>query len=576
MNVQKDIRKDTKIKLNLFNCSELKNLKITQTKYSIVVQGEDYCKMYEKIKNVEILEENNQIFVHTTLGELKNKLNSKSPNIKLTKLLNNVFFYENNKNEKIFFNNEKNINKINCFANLVNKLEQYELSIKQKEYLLYKENLIIINTNSSLNFRNSKYFVEEYKNYQIQKKIKGGIVFYDFISKDEFQKTFNKIDNLTDDIVKNLFIFDSSDLYLINECAKIKNNKSRLIIYHPTNDILIKIKDFKKYDVIDPYFIWIILPQKSIHSIIHGLDLIQLLSTLFWENNNFFFEKKTIESLSEIIFEITDKTNSCASTSTNTNANQIDNDNKNSHEKNNMGKITIEKIRYKLTSSEKKLFPSITYEDLSILDKICIYNLDNKMPKKIFECNECPICCANLEENKNNIFKSYLSCGHLFCSECVIRSMKIKQCCPSCRFITKLEKINIPDLKSNKVKILLKIITRILCDKILEKPKIILIYVDSCLFTKKITNFVKNNIENINCVGMDKNNVNNRDNINTDKILVCSIDKEFLIKNIKNISDIIVFTTTKYILKNESLGYDFCNQLNGVKLWLPICKDVEI
>ena len=55
----------------------------------------------------------------------------------------------------------------------------------------------------------------------------------------------------------------------------------------------------------------------------------------------------------------------------------------------------------------------------------------------------------------------------------------------------------------------------------------------------------------------------------TKRVLICTIDKSYLCQNIKTIKNIIVLINiSDYVLKPESLGYDYCYNNSDIKLWL--------
>ena len=88
-------------------------------------------------------------------------------------------------------------------------------------------------------------------------------------------------------------------------------------------------------------------------------------------------------------------------------------------------KIKIEKLGYKLTDLEKNVMNTISYDNISSVDKLCLYNLGKQYPNTLKHdiANDiyCNICASSID----NINISYLSCGHIFCSSCVLRIINI-------------------------------------------------------------------------------------------------------------------------------------------------------
>ena len=63
--------------------------------------------------------------------------------------------------------------------------------------------------------------------------------------------------------------------------------------------------------------------------------------------------------------------------------------------------------------------------------------LENEKLKNKNLTNECSICCSNINNNEVCLTK----CGHLFCYDCIYKSIDYNNKCPTCR-----EKLNIEEL----------------------------------------------------------------------------------------------------------------------------------
>jgi len=72
--------------------------------------------------------------------------------------------------------------------------------------------------------------------------------------------------------------------------------------------------------------------------------------------------------------------------------------------------------------------------NINLLISIILYTLNNidtilKLfyKKKIYECEDCPICMEEIKEEKD-----VLVCGHVFHKNCILEWKKIKSACPFC------------------------------------------------------------------------------------------------------------------------------------------------
>ena len=539
------------IKLEFFDCSELKNIKTTNLANKFMVQGEDYCKMYDKLKNVSIVMTNDKLEIETNIDVLKKKLLNYDSNKKFKKLFNYFLEYEEKKNKILFLEQLKQKSfKIKKYELFLEHIEKYENIIKSQNISF--QNLNFIDPNKlNVNTSNNKFNIlvnpdksinvvhqnSNHDNY-IKKNFIGGIIF----------ANYNKI-------ISNNYMIVSN----INDIDNLKNNKNKkIIIFHPTNDLLKKISNIVQNNKYDD-FIWIILPTNI--QIKHcGFDIDDLACFLFKDHLNPILNKINVDTMFDtlqnnkinISFEIEDESM------------------KKLVKIENKIEIVVEKIKYKLSDVEKSICPEITNENIKMINKIFMYNLDkldksyksNKLKKiQNNEILECPICCVDLISNP--ILQSYTICGHLFCSHCMLKIIGSKQNCPNCRNNLNFSDINIPNLILTKFKILIKLIRKLIKQK---NTSNILIYVDNYTLSKHLTKY----INNLNNLDVKCENLNEKSEYlnNSNNLIICPINKENMVKNIKNIENIIIFTTEDYSLKYESLGYNYFNNINGVKIWL--------
>lgn len=530
------------ITLEIFDCTSLRNLKITDTKTQLIVQGEDYCKVYDKVKDVNILQCNGKIFLETTLQSLKKKINSKVPNIKLTKLLKNVVTRNNETyNDKLLFNFTKTQNNLKA-SHFIEGLCERELFIKNKKYLLYDSDTVELDKSFGLKFDETRFVIEKKSNIEIYKKSNGGIIF----DSGNFSEVFP------------MFINNPECVHLTNSDEIKKNgsnmgSNSRIILYNPTNEMILQLMQLIKTNVVKPCFTWIVLPINI--QISHNcIDMCNIVSVLFWTCDKLIIPEITTEIFTLECSIVLDNGNICI--------------NQHKQTQQNTNQIIVEKIKYKLNDIEKLLLVDVNTENIKLLDKLYFYNIGEQLPVTTFECNECLICCQDFIANPE--IKSYMPCGHSFCANCIIQSIKIRQCCPCCRHMSKFTGIIVPSLKSSKMNIFMKLLKKI--NKERQNDNITLIYTDTFTLGKKISNYVTNNIKNTKCTFVTQENISKIQNNN---IVICSADKDKFSKNIKNITDIVIFTTGDYALKTESLGYDYCNGKNGIKIWTLLCDDLD-
>ena len=545
--------------LEVCDCTNIKGLKVKSEKTKITIQGSDYCKIYEKTKglNLDFNEKDNKLTASFCIDFLKEKLSNQSRYRKFLKVIRECIEYNKVKNNMDIWNefitNSKQLD--------LDKLNSFEKNIKYKNHTLYSSDIINLNdsiysTSSTsistycLSQTDTQIKLEKKSDLELSLKSNGGIIFdYD----NNFILKFNAfLADIKNSVNKNILISDilpkqESNLnFTFKHIKNIKKDLSlatqRLIIYYPTKDMIAQLIKLIENKLEKPRIIWLVFPAGGHMN--DNTNFNEILNILFWST-----EKDKLKTFNHSICSLKcgekkpEKTNS---------------------------KIILEKVKYKLNEFEEQLLDTITSDSISILDKLYFYNLGEKPPDIIYECRECPICDLDFAENKDCI--SYMPCGHMFCSYCTMSTIKIKNCCPSCRKLSKFNGIIIPNLVSSKMDILKKILGKIVAPD--DNKNVTLIYTDTFTLSKKLMVYFnelenkKGNENNCNIVNQ-KTSTNKRDN---ETILLCPIDKDYLCQNIKRISNVIVLTTTSdYALKSESLGYDYCHGNSDVKLWLFEC-----
>lgn len=534
---------EKEIVLEVLDFENIRNAKISDSERSLIINGNNYCKKYDKIKGFDYFIENQKIKLKTTINILKKKINLVR-NSKIIKLLQNIILYNQDKQSEEISKNI--INNLESYI-LTYKLDIFEIikkkqeEIIKKKYVVYESNnefvkngFINISEDLLLNFSCE---IKKKEGSKICKNLNGGILFINKKNLDLLE-----IDN-------SLKLLNNED---INSLYSIKNEIKNITIFliDPTNQNIETFINLIKSGLENPKFIWITFSEKNMLDGCNS-EILNIFSILFWSHDKVYLDENKIY---------------CAL--------NFENEENIKKTSNNKCEIHVEKIKYKLHQSEKSLISETTPENITLLDKLYFYNLCENIPDKQFECFECLICCENFSEKPN--IKSYMPCGHSFCTDCIIKSIKIRQSCPICRKATKLNGIIIPNLKSNKMNTFLKIIKKLKNNENDEKNhkfnNIILIYVDTYTLGKILQKYLKE--QNILDTLFLRENTDSS-NI-PKKYVICPIDKDIYTQNIKKISDIIILTSGKYMLKRESLGYDYIHNLSSIKVWVLSCLDCEI
>lgn len=528
------------INLEVCNTANIKEIKVKLEKLKVTLQGINYYKSYDIPKGVVMKFDNNCLSASFDMDLLKTKLQYQKRNSKFFTIIKDSIEYNKIKGNKLIWTSLMAESK-DC-DNPV-ELNMYEKNARYKSHTMYTTDFISIDNEYCLQNDEENITLSKKVDSEQYMKTNGGIIFD--CDNNFIQRFNNSLENVKNAHLKNYLISDilprqENELnFTFKHIKNIKQNlaleHTRLIIYYPTKEMLSQLNKLIKNKLERPRVVWLVFPSSS-HDF---LNFNEVLNILFWSKNFLKTFNPSIISLK------------CG-------------ENKTEPKKHNQ--IIVEKVKYKLNQKEINLLSDTSRENLSILDKLYFYNLGESLPKIIFECKECPICCMDLVENKDSI--AYMPCGHMFCSQCVMETIKIKNCCPSCRKVTKFNGIIIPNLVSTKMRLLLEILKKV------QDDCYTIIYTDTFTLSKKLMMYI-NELEN----SMGKDNICNiinqksctshRDN---ERILICPVENDFLCQNIKNIKNVIVLTTTSdYALKSESLGYDYCHGNSDVKLWFLEC-----
>lgn len=563
----------TNITLDLCDCSNIQDLKITNEKTKFIVQGQSYCKIYEKIKDVCMSydKDKNMVTMTTDLDTIEKILGKPMQKLKIEKILKDVHTLSIHQNNKNLWKTlaRTSSNTLNTIENNLNKIN----------HVAYNSNIINLSNTHALNNT-----VITKKTIEIIKKSIGGLIFdtnSNFITDFDFTAATNVSQNSIENLVisdiapkqeKNLK-FPYKHIKMMRSIMKISN--TRLFIYYPTSEVITKLIKLIENGLEKPKFIWIVFPSNFNEN--NFLNWTDLLSLLFWTTGKYTLFNQSINSIDFISSRNTQNKAPIVGVDTGTNIDTNPIVNKIANTANApTNQIIIEKIKYKLSELEKELLNEITTENVTMLDKLYFYNLGSKKTNKSdlynkCDCKECPICCTSLEKNENKI--TYMPCDHMFCTACVMETIKINKCCPICRKVSNFSGIIIPKLKSNKMATFEKLLNKLYC-KSTDTNYITLVYTDTFTLAKKIVTVLnknKNTIIKGHCNLVNKDMITNIET-NT-KILVCPVDNDLMCKNIRGISNVIIFTTTDYALKSESLGYDYCYGNSNIKVWLFSCVD---
>lgn len=531
------------INLEICDTSNIKDAFVKIEKSKVVLQGINYCKTYELPKGITMNFQDNSLKVEFDFDFLKNKIQNQGRNTKFASIIREMLDHNKIKHNKNLWNDLiNNSNEIDIEK--LDNINAQEKNIKYKSHALYSHFITMLDGENCLFENDKKIYLSKKTDYEEYFKSNGGIIF-DY-NNNFITKFNNSLKNVKNSENKNILMSDilpkqESNLnFSYKHIKHVKRNleltQKRLIIYYPTKEMICQLVKLIQDGLTKPRIIWLVFPANSRDF----LNFNEVLNILFWSKKTLFIINPSIVSLK------------CG---------------KNKLEPKRKNQIILEKVKYKLNTIEKNLLGDANSENLSILDKLYFYNLSESLPKTIYRCDDCPICCMNFDENKDSI--SYMPCGHMFCSECVMKTIKVKNCCPSCRKNSKFNGIVIPKLISTKMELLLKIINK---QKI--KDKLTLIYVDNFTLAKKLMIHL-NKLENDNGNNNICNIINQKSSLSerlNEKILICPIENDYLCQSVKNINNVIVLImSSDYSLKPESLGYDYYHDNSDVKIWLFEC-----
>jgi len=516
------------ISLEVQNCSEIKGLRSRDERNRFILQGENFCKVFDKIKGIQfsLSEQDKNIYLIATF-DIEAMRHVKIP--KFVRFMESIKEYHTTKMMKYLWNSGINTSEQ---LNNISQLGTYEQTIKYKSHIVYPDNTISINNDYVCSYDLNNIEFDKKKNVCTYKKHNGGVIFdYD----NKFITSFNEFLDKKD-VLKNVVISDTIPKQKLNFSFKhVKSLNSelsllntRLIIYYPTVAIIEKLMELIKDKLEKPKVIWIILPAQS--QCTYNFD--NILSLLLWSDKRVschtssFFSLKFGKPPDEI----------------------------------KKSKKIIEKINYKLDDFERKISEDQPTEILNILDKLYFTNFGLGVPKNIFDNGVCPICSCEFDNNK-----SYMPCGHIFCSSCIVSVIATKNSCPYCRKVCKYKGIIMPSLKSSKSKYFTKLLSKIFNK---NEDESVLVYVDALMVAKGLTSLINNNYNDVICnIVSEKTSSVCGDK--KKRVLICSMDKSYLCQNIKNIKNIIILiNVSDYVLKPESLGYDYCYNNEDIKLWL--------
>jgi hypothetical protein len=515
----------------LCDCSGVKQLKFREEKNKFIVQGEDFCKVYEKIKGVDfsLCETTNHVAVTFDVNQIE-AFNKYGKFIELIKLVKE---YNEHTNEKTFWK------KLQVGAETVSNIQDVlnlEKQISYKTHIVSKNVHVELGSNFLCTIVDNeiKIFKKNNRNQLHRKTVCGFVYDCDNTFLNNFNDSIKENETVTKNIIitdvlpklKNKPKFSFKNTQSLSAQTKLAN--SRVIVYYPTEYVIEKILFLVNEDVNKPKVLWIVLPHNP-HILPHFQSMINIL---FWSK---------IDIISKNGLNLT-----CV----------LYGDSKcgNPRPTKNTNNIIIEKIVYKLNKLEESILENVDDKYIYILDKLFFSSYGSKLPEQIFDTSNCPVCDNEFNDLCN---KSYLSCGHEFCTSCIIELANNKLTCPICRKNIKYNGIIIPNLIPNKAKYLSKIFNKVFTEDN-ENDDNILIYVDTAMMAKGLFMFIDTELYPKNsrlkcCI------VNQKNNNYKSCILICVKDKNFICQNIKNIKYVIVLTSVSdYILNPESLGYDYC------------------
>lgn len=497
------------VKVELGRFDDLTNIELINNKQKIIIKGNEYCKIYENIKNIIYELNNNILYVSFDLKLIN--LNSQ----KIINFIKMIYDYNIINYRNIFWLNiKKNIRKIDIF-----NLKECEENLGEKKIAYGK----FINIED-------KYIKIDNKINIIDKiiidtcEILGGFIFDNDNFINNYNNTLKNSDKLKNIIISNVkpkcetsrkfkFKYD-------NDVQTSDNfTNCRIVLYHPTNILLNKIINLNY----KPKNIWIVISS----NINMENDYTKYLNILFWKKENITMYD-TIDTLMIENTKIENSERICK----------------------------INRIKYKLNNEECKIVDG-DYNKISLMEKIYIIN-NSKKKIKIYNTKICPICQYDI------INQSYINCGHVFCANCLLENFKYNNNCAICRKNIKINNIYLKLNKLTKMEYLKKLLEKI------EIDGNILIRVECLSYGKGLKKIIKNMFNNLNYgVSMLSEYMLNKKN---NQIIIYTKDEQYLCQNIQNIKNIIILTNfTKELIIPQTLGYDYCYNNKSVKMWIYEC-----
>jgi hypothetical protein len=315
-------------------------------------------------------------------------------------------------------------------------------------------------------------------------------------------------------VVYDLFDIDTEKLNKIVTNEKIKKIKSKMVIYRIKNFGILKI-DY--------------------------MDFFKILFGSCFENYMNYYEGKYNELLNKLI--IVDKTTAIIKPPN----------------------IIINRKIYENSEVEKYILNNnINAKILKHIDNIGVSFYNNNNDKiKCDELQECTICTNILDKSK----MCTTLCNHVFCYSCIILNYINKNKCPNCRNEYVLHNL-LPQTQNKYAKF--ELLKNDMKENI-NKYKKIMIYAETTIISF-LKDLLYNNYKNLNIITLTKNKqekikkileINNYDNF----ILFVESCDSIYSKYVRELDKIIILDREyDYILKKESIGYDFMNKIKGIIL----------
>lgn len=502
------------IKTELRKFNDLTNIEMINNKHKIIIKGNEYCKIYDNVKNI-IYELNN------TVLSISFNLNCVDYNSQKFVNLMKIIYEYNIANYRISFwlHIKNNVKKINLF-----NFDEYEKNMKEKNIICCH---FIDIENKYFKIEN-KVILSDKKTLIEQTKILGGFVFDNNNFIDNYNNTLKNSDKLKNIIISHIkpkcetsrkfkFKYDSDVLTSDNF------TNCRIVLYHPTNILLNKIMNL----IHKPKNIWIVISS----NINMENDYIKYLNILFWKKG-YITLCDTIDTLMIENIKIENSDRICK----------------------------INRIKYKLNNDENKIVNG-DYNKINLMEKIYIINCFKKQIK-LYDTKICPICQYDI------FYQSYISCGHIFCANCLLENYKYNNNCAICRKQIKINNISLKLDKLTKIEYLKKLIEKI------EFGGNILIRVECISYGKGLKKIIKKLFNNLKYgIMLLSEYIENKNNMNINNhIIIYTKEEQYLCQNIQNIKNIIILTNfTKDLIVPQLLGYDYCYNNMSVKMWIYDC-----